>query len=201
LHKYPCRSHKRPRHLFGKHIWVNNEPYGRWFGARRFELRTKAETAEFVCQRKGNHTMPASGIAAPPRSFSLGEFHFSVLGPDCVDEDFRAVTSSEAHLAGLFGSEWPKGLTWDKNLADLQRHQREFDENVAFAWVVRNPSGGYLGCVYLHPEGEGRLAGTVFVWLQASETSPERVSDLTQRLKGWMPEAGYNPAPYSFVTP
>ena len=145
--------------------------------------------------------MTAPETHAAPRRFSLGEFHFSVLGPDCADEDFRAVTSSEAHLSGLFGSDWPKGLTWDRNLADLQRHAREFDENFAFAWVVRNPTGGYLGCVYLHPEGLERLARTVFVWLQVSESSVERVADLVQRLKGWMPEAGYDPERYTFITP
>lgn len=138
---------------------------------------------------------------AAPRTFSLGEFHFSVLSPDCADEDFQAVTSSEAHLTGLFGSDWPKGLTWDKNLADLQRHAREFDENFAFAWVLRNPTGGYLGCVYLHPEGLERLPCTVFVWLQVSESSVDRVADLVQRLKVWMPEAGYDPERFAFITP
>jgi hypothetical protein len=144
-------------------------------------------------------TAPETYIA--PRSFSLGEFHFSVLGPDCADEDFRAVISSEAHLTGLFGSDWPSGLTWDKNLADLQRHAREFDENFAFAWVIRNPKGGYLGCVYLHPEGLQRFPRTVFLWLQVSETSVKRVADLVQRFKGWMPGAGYDPERYTFVTP
>jgi hypothetical protein len=145
--------------------------------------------------------MTAPKTYTAPRSFSLGEFHFSVLGPDCADEDFRAVISSEAHLTGLFGSDWPSGLTWDKNLADLQRHAREFDENFAFAWVVRNPTGGYLGCVYLRPEGLERLARTVFLWLQVSESSVERVADLVQRLKGWMPGVGYDPERYTFITP
>lgn len=145
--------------------------------------------------------MTASATPAAPRSFSLGEFHFSVLGVDCVDEDFQAVTSSEAHLAGLFGSDWPKGLTWDRNFSDLQRHAREFDENSAFAWVVRNPTGGYLGCVYLQPESHAKFPSTVYLWLQVSESSAERVADLVQRLKGWMPGAGYDPEQYSFVTP
>ena len=145
--------------------------------------------------------MTAPETPAAPRSFSLGEFQFSILGPDCADEDFQAVTSSEAHLSGLFGSDWPKGLTWAGNLADLQRHAREFDENFAFAWVVRNPTGGYLGCVYLRPEGLERHARTVFLWLQVSESSVERVADLVQRLKVWMPEAGHDPERYTFITP
>ena len=145
--------------------------------------------------------MTAPETPAAARTFSLGEFQFSVLGPDRADEDFQAVTSSEAHLTGLFGSDWPKGLTWARNLADLQRHAREFDENFAFAWVVRNPTGGYLGCVYLQPEGLDRHARTVFLWLQVSESSVERVADLVQRLKVWMPEAGYDPERYTFITP
>ena len=145
--------------------------------------------------------MTAPETPAAPRSFSLGEFQFSILGPDCADEDFQAVTSSEAHLTGLFGSDWPKGLTWARNLADLQRHAREFDEKFAFAWVVRNATGGYLGCVYLQPEGLERHARTVFLWLQVSESSVELVADLVQRLKVWMPEAGYDPERYTFITP
>lgn len=166
----------------------------------RFKGRPQIRSAT-IRRSFGNQTMSVRETPAAPRSFNLGEFHFSVLGPDCVDEDFRAVTSSEALLTGLFGSDWPKGLTWNRNLADLQRHAREFDENVAFAWVVRNPTGGYLGCVYLQPEWHVRFPRTVYLWLQVSESSAERVADLVQRLKRWMPGAGYDPEQYAFVTP
>ena len=138
---------------------------------------------------------------SPPRTFALGGFHFSVLGPECAEEDFAAITSSEAHLFGVFGSEWPKGMTWEKNVEDLERHAREFDEDSAFAWVIRNSAGDYLGCLYLRPQDTTRASGEVYLWLQASETSPARVSDLTVRVKDWMAGLGYDPERYPVVSP
>ena len=75
----------------------------------------------------------------------------------------------------------------------------EFDEGVAFAWVIRNFLGGYLGCVYLRPEDNSRAGGKVGIWLRVSETHPERVSGLVGLLKSWMVGLGYDPERHHFI--
>ncbi len=137
----------------------------------------------------------------PPRDFGLGDFHFSVLGPHCAEEDFAAVTSSESYLAGLFGSEWPVGITWDKNYSDLVRHAQEFDSEFAFAWVVRNESGVYLGCFYICPKDEMRGSGEAYLWFRKSETSPERIDTAVSLIKNWMAGIGFAPERFPIITP
>ena len=130
----------------------------------------------------------------PPRTAVLGPFHLSVLTPDCAEEDFAAVIASQERLTGLMGDDWPKGITWDQNHADLARHAQEFDEDIAFAWVIRDPAGGYLGCAYIKPTAQDRGRGVAYLWLQEGEHDPVRLADLTQRLTGWMADLGYDPA-------
>lgn len=142
--------------------------------------------------------MPATD--APPREFQLGAYHFSVLSPDCADEDFAAVTASAAHLDGFFGNTWPRGLTWEKNRSDLERHAREFDQNIAFAWVIRNATGGYLGCAYLRPAETPEAEGRVYVWLRVGETGTERLAGLAALLRDWLAGLGYDPARYPIDT-
>lgn len=130
----------------------------------------------------------------PPRTAVLGPFHLAVLAPDCAEEDFAAVSASEARLSGLMGDDWPKGITWDQNHADLARHAQEFDEDIAYAWVIRDAAGGYLGCAYIKPSLQDRGRGAAYLWLQQSEYSPARLADLCTRVSDWMAELGYDPA-------
>ena|GEM_PF-3721241 len=130
----------------------------------------------------------------PPRTAVLGPFHLSVLTSDCAEEDFAAVIASQERLTGLMGDDWPKGITWAQNHADLARHAQEFDEDIAYAWVIRDPAGGYLGCAYIKPSAEDRGRGVAYLWLQEGEHDPARLADLTQRLTDWMDGLGYDPA-------
>jgi hypothetical protein len=142
--------------------------------------------------------MPATD--APPRNFQLGDYVFSVLNPDCADEDFAAVTASAAHLDGFFGNTWPRGLTWEKNRSDLERHAREFDQKIAFAWVIRNAAGGYLGCAYLRPAETPDADGGVYLWLRLGETGAERLAGLAGLLRDWLAGLGYDPARHPIAT-
>lgn len=69
-------------------------------------------------------------------------------------------------LRGLFGTDWPAGLTLEANLEDLARHAREFDAAHAFAWIIRDETGAYLGCAYLNPDHEVRGRGLVYTWIR-----------------------------------
>jgi hypothetical protein len=121
-----------------------------------------------------------------PRSASLGRFSLDILTPADVDEDFAVVVESAPVLQGIFGNDWPRGLTLEKNLADLTRHQREFDGDFAFAWIVRDSGGGYLGCAYLRPVAGRTGAAEVFTWIRRRPDRLELLAAFNAALAGWL---------------
>lgn len=92
---------------------------------------------------------PLFGDRTVPRTLALADFQLDVLVIEDVDIDYQAVTESTADLAGLFGGDWPVGLTLRENLVDLGWHEREFGRGTSFAWVIRDSDGRYCGCAYL----------------------------------------------------
>lgn len=104
-----------------------------------------------------------------PRTADLPGFRLTPLGPDVAEEDFEAVVASTDVLKGCFGDTWPEGLTLVDNRIDMGWHEREFTARRSFAWVVRGPEGGYLGCAYLYPAIGGRGTAEVVTWVRAME--------------------------------
>jgi hypothetical protein len=85
-----------------------------------------------------------------PHAVELGPFRLHWLTPSDLDEDYAAVTESEAELLSRFRREWPRGLTKEANALDLAWHQREFEASRSFAWVIDDRmTGAYLGCAYV----------------------------------------------------
>ncbi|MCV3271879.1 hypothetical protein [Roseobacter sinensis] len=125
---------------------------------------------------------------ALPREATFGPFRLSPLSVAQVDEDFKAVTASVRVLTGLFGDDWPKGLTRADNLIDMGWHEREFTALRSFAWIVRDTAGHYLGCAYLYPEIAVRGRGEVVTWMC---DTPERLQHL----------AAFNAAFRDWLTP
>ena len=119
---------------------------------------------------------PDFATSRPPRLAVLGTFHLTPLDPSVVDEDFAVVTASSAVLKGLFGDDWPVGLTLSENAIDLAWHEREFTSSRSFAWVVRDDQGTYLGCAYVYPDLGARGSGKVITWMR---DGPDRVPLLT----------------------
>ncbi|MFJ7780509.1 N-acetyltransferase [Streptomyces yangpuensis] len=101
-----------------------------------------------------------------PRTLVGDGFRLEPLGPGHNDRDLAAWTGSIAHIRatpGFVGRGWPpvEGMSAEANLADLVRHAREFEERVAFAYSVLEPSDGdgagrddVIGCLYVHPARE-----------------------------------------------
>ncbi|WP_240231339.1 hypothetical protein [Devosia lacusdianchii] len=82
-----------------------------------------------------------------------------------LDRDFSAIMASAADIkAANPGSNWPDGLTKEKNLIDLAWHQREFEARRSFAWVIEGADGAYLGCLYVYPSIAGEAAADVIWW-------------------------------------
>ena len=93
--------------------------------------------------------------------------------------DYDAVMSSASLLRSWSASDWPAdNFTLAGNVADLERHQREHEEQKAFTYTVQDKDAKRcLGCVYVQPvwpearplcKGAVR-ATTVGFWVRASE--------------------------------
>ncbi len=89
--------------------------------------------------------------------------------------------ASRNTLRAWSGSGWPPDdFTIEDNRTDLERHEREHREGVAFTYTVLTPHRSEcLGCVYLTP----------LRWLQDDNPSVETVSPEAAVIGFWVVEA------------
>lgn len=127
-----------------------------------------------------------------PEHAAVGDLHLEVLGPAIVEEDYDAVMESEARLTGLFGGDWPRGLTLEDNHVDLAWHLREFEAARSFAWVVRDAAGRYLGCCYLFPALGQRGFAHAWIWFRSGALDPSAEARASAALFEWL--HGISPA-------
>ncbi|MEM6577987.1 MAG: hypothetical protein AAF678_05805 [Pseudomonadota bacterium] len=121
-----------------------------------------------------------------PRDADIGEFLLTPLDASAMEEDFEAVNSSLGVLRGLFGDDWPEGLTRQENLTDLHWHDREFTLRRSFSWVVRDPQGTYLGCAYLFPAPGAQGSAQVYTWIRDMPDRSARNKRLNAALATWL---------------
>jgi len=116
-----------------------------------------------------------------------------------VERDYEAVMSSAETLRMWSQSEWPADeFTLQENLADLERHEQEHQQRVAFTFTVLDPAGSRcLGCVYivpLWPQVSHLCQDTshpamVSFWVRQSELAGALDRHLLQTLRHWLNEA------------
>jgi len=109
--------------------------------------------------------------------------------------DYDAVMSDPAALRRWSQASWPADdFTLDENRADLERHEREHREGVAFTFTVLSPDGSRcLGCVYVQPVRaevlphvpSSRWPTQVAFWVRASEVASELDRHLLATLRNW----------------
>ena len=95
-----------------------------------------------------------------PRSLAGEGFRLEPLGPEHNEGDYRAWTSSIAHIRatpGFEGRSWPTpDMTPAENLGDLERHAADFAGRSGFTYTVRAAgSDEIIGCVYIYPPASG----------------------------------------------
>jgi hypothetical protein len=91
-----------------------------------------------------------------PLGLETSEFVLEPLGPEHNELDYDAWTSSMEHIRATPGypdGRWPREMTRDENLADLQRHADDFRARKGFTYTVLDPaSRDVIGCVYIYPQ-------------------------------------------------
>ena len=118
----------------------------------------------------------------PPDFAHLGDFTLEVLSLRHAAADFLAVASSKEDIRHVFGPEndWPDAqITFEQNLADIERHAGEFERRDAFAYAMLKSPTEYVGCFYIKPV-KARIAGDrrktlfdaqAFFWLSSVQDS------------------------------
>ena len=125
----------------------------------------------------------------------LGDVTLRALTVADLERDFSAVMESAADIkAANPGSNWPDGLTKEKNLIDLAWHQREFEARRSFAWVIEDGTGAYLGCVYVYPSIAGESAADVAWWWRSGQA--EREQGFRMALERWLSGEPWPPVSY-----
>lgn len=128
-----------------------------------------------------------------PLILETASFRLRMLSVQDVEKDFDAVITSAERLRQLFPhwDRWPReGFTLAENLADLQRHQAEFERREGFTYTVTSlDESQVLGCVYIYPHLSQAETAAVYLWVRDSEYKKGLDPLLWQTVKSWLNEA------------
>ena len=106
-----------------------------------------------------------------PRSLVTDTFRLEPLGPEHNEGDYAAWTSSIDHIRstpGMQGRSWPRPMTPDENLSDLEGHARDFANRTGFTYTVRDiDTDEIVGCVYIYP-WKNEPGTRILSWVRAS---------------------------------
>jgi hypothetical protein len=133
---------------------------------------------------------------AVPDGLIRDDFRLIPLGPRHNEADYAAWTGSIEHIRatpGFAGRSWPREMSVQDNLRDLERHAQDFADRRGFTYTVLSAeSDDVIGCVYIYPpkgqtsdgSTEGQPAAAVMSWL--APTAPTwTVSSTTRSPHGW----------------
>jgi hypothetical protein len=112
----------------------------------------------------------------PPHVFTAGEFRLEPLGPEHNERDYAAWTSSMEHIRsspGFPDGRWPREMSLEENLADLERHARDFGERKGFTYTVLDSGDDVVGCVYIYPARDDVHDVAVQSWVRATEAAQD----------------------------
>ena len=107
-----------------------------------------------------------------PLGLQTSRFVLEPLGPQHNEPDYAAWTSSMEHIAATPGypdGSWPREMTLEENLKDLQRHADDFETRKGFTYTVLEPAGrDVIGCVYIYPVADDEYDACALSWVRAS---------------------------------
>ena len=116
-----------------------------------------------------------------------GGLHLVPLGLEHNEPDHAAWTSSIDHIRatpGWEGSSWPRMMSLDENLVDLERHASDFAARIGFTYTVLDADGGVVGCVYIYPARRPGVDASVRSWVRASRPDLDVV--LYRAVRDWL---------------
>jgi hypothetical protein len=111
-----------------------------------------------------------------PLTFEGPGFRLEPLGPDHNERDHDAWMSSIDHIRqtpDFPDGRWPTPMTLDANLADLERHARDFEQRRGFTYSILD-GDDIIGCLYIYPSQTADAA--VSSWVRASRAEMDAIT-------------------------
>lgn len=129
---------------------------------------------------------------SPPTSLDHASFRLRPLGPEHNARDHAAWSGSIDHIRATPGypdGTWPRPMSLEQNLGDLERHQRHFHDRVGFTYTVLDPDGpvadaDVIGCVYVYPDDQPGTAVHVQSWVRADRADLD--APLAAAVRAWL---------------
>ena len=122
-----------------------------------------------------------------PKGLEHKQFRLRMLAASDVEGDYEAVMASADRLRAGSENGWPRaGFTLAENLADLERHEQEFHDRVAFAYTMVTPDErAVLGCVYFNPPTAPAVDVNAHLWVR-DEHHPALTRTLHEAVVAWL---------------
>jgi hypothetical protein len=123
----------------------------------------------------------------PSRRFAVGPFRMEPLGAEHNDRDYAAWMSSIDYIRALPGfpdGRWPREMSIEENLSDLERHAQDFAECRGFTYTVLDSNDAVVGCLYIYPANDGIHDTVVTSWLRQSEAGHDQA--FRQAVAEWL---------------
>ncbi len=106
--------------------------------------------------------------------------------------DYPAVMGSRERLWSVFGPAWgwPSAtMTYEANLADLERHAVEIEAHESFNYTIENPERTALrGCVYIDPPEKEGADAEISWWVVDDEVGGPLERALDAFVPRWIAE-------------
>jgi hypothetical protein len=77
-------------------------------------------------------------------------------------------------------------MSLQANLADLERHERDFADRIGFTYTVLD-GVRVIGCVYIYPSKSDPTIATVRSWVTADSAQLDEL--LYEAVSGWLKDA------------
>ena len=112
----------------------------------------------------------------PPKTFEGPGFHLEPLGPEHNTRDHDAWMSSIDHIRATPGEwgNWPRPMSLEENMADMEMHAGEFVERKSFTYSVLD-GDEVIGCLYIYPDRTGQSDAHVSSWVRESRAEMDEV--------------------------
>jgi hypothetical protein len=126
----------------------------------------------------------------PPRGLETTDFRLEPLGPEHNERDHAAWSSSIEHIRaspGYLDGNWPRPMSPEENLADLERHASDFAARTGFTYTVLDAGDDVIGCVYVYPARDDVHDASVQSWVRASRAELDPV--LRDAVAEWLESA------------
>jgi hypothetical protein len=131
---------------------------------------------------------------SPPDGLIAEAFVLEPLGPEHNEADHAAWMSSIEHIHATPGfaddvddhpDHWPRPMTLEQNLSDLEQHAQDFRDRVGFTYTVLDPvDRDVIGCVYLYPSALDGVDVQARSWVR--QTHADLDGPLRRAVRAWL---------------